>query len=126
VATTAPYQLLDLETDSQFVSKEAVISAIVELKNFYGRPKFCCKTVQFCATHYESEITKYLAFNDMQSSENLRNSLGSNYKSAALPTLATGYRITELCAWSEATLYFSSLELSAFSVLLPRTKLRCS
>ena len=58
--------------------------------------------------------------NGAQACENALNSLGLNYKSAALPTLATGYRITELCAWSEATLYFSRLELSAFSVLLPR------
>src|SRR5262245_36847131 len=28
---------------------------------FYGRAKFCCKTMQFCATRRESEITNYLA-----------------------------------------------------------------
>ena len=63
--------------------------------------------------------------NGAQACENVRNSLGLNYKSAALSILATGCRITELWPWSEATLYFSRLELSAFSVLLPRTDFRC-
>jgi len=28
---------------------------------FYGRLTFCCKTTQFCATHRERWIAKYLA-----------------------------------------------------------------
>jgi len=27
---------------------------------FYGRIKFCCKTMQFCATRRQSEIANYL------------------------------------------------------------------
>ena len=38
-----------------------------------------------------------------QRPEKLRQKPSLNYKLAALPTLATGYRITELCAWSETT-----------------------
>jgi hypothetical protein len=43
-------------------------------------------SVQFCATRRESEISKTPSVrNDVQRCENLRNSLGSNYKSGALP-----------------------------------------
>jgi hypothetical protein len=45
--------------------------------------------VQFCATHCEERNYELLGVsNDMQSSETLRNSLGLNYKSAALNQLS--------------------------------------
>jgi hypothetical protein len=56
---------------------------------FYGRAKFCCKTVQCTAMLCEycnAEIPSVR--NDMQTSETLRNSLGLNYKSAALDQLS--------------------------------------
>jgi len=62
----------------------------------------------------------------VQHCEKLRKSFSLNYKSAALLICAIGHRITELCAWSEATLYISRLELSGFSAPLPRTDFRCS
>jgi len=52
---------------------------------FCGLRNFRCKTVQFFETPCVRRTTKLPGVsNDMQSSETLRNSLGSDYKSAAL------------------------------------------
>jgi len=53
---------------------------------FYGRAKFWCKTAQFYATPCEYELGETPSIrNGVQSYENLRNSLGLNYESPALP-----------------------------------------
>jgi hypothetical protein len=53
---------------------------------FYGRTNFWCKTAQFWATQRECLTTETRSIgNAVQSSENMRNSLGLDYKSAALP-----------------------------------------
>ena len=52
---------------------------------FYGRVKYCCKTVQFYVTLCKHRIAGLPSVsNDMQCSETLRNSLGLNYDSPAL------------------------------------------
>jgi len=56
---------------------------------FYGLHHFRCKTVQLCETPCERRTTKLPGVsNDMQSSDMPRNSLGLNYKSAALNQLS--------------------------------------
>ena len=57
--------------------------------------------------------------NGLQRCENLRNSLGLNYKSAALFGGATGAELAETRAWTEATLYFSAPGVGSISSLLP-------
>ena len=55
-------------------------------RSFLRSAPFRCKTVQLCETPYERRTTKLPGVsNDMQSSETLRNSLGLNYETAALP-----------------------------------------
>jgi hypothetical protein len=46
--------------------------------------------------------------NAVQYSENVRNSLVLNYKSAALSGGAAGAKLGEICARTEPTLYFSA------------------
>jgi hypothetical protein len=56
--------------------------------SFYGRPKFCCKRAQFCVTRCKCPNAELPSVsNAVQHSENVRNSLGLNYKSAALPAV---------------------------------------
>jgi hypothetical protein len=54
--------------------------------DFYGLTIFSCKTAQLCVTRRESEMTELPSVgNAVQSSEMMRNSLGLNYETAALP-----------------------------------------
>ena len=56
---------------------------------FYGLRNFCRKTAQFCATRRESDTAESPSVgNGAQACENVRNSLGLNYKSAALSQLS--------------------------------------
>src|SRR5438552_3700369 len=57
--------------------------------------------------------------NGLQRCENLRNSLGLNYKSAALFGGATGAELAETRVWTEATLYLSTPGVGSISRLLP-------
>ena len=56
---------------------------------FYGWRKFCCKSVQFCETRRKPHsLGLPMIRNAVQHSENVRNSLGLNYKSVALNQLS--------------------------------------
>jgi len=57
---------------------------------FYGLRNLCCKTEQPCATQCKDLTTETPSVGDaMQSSEMMPNSLGLNYKSAALSGCVT-------------------------------------
>jgi hypothetical protein len=56
---------------------------------FYGRGKFCCKSAQFCVTRRKPHsLGSPMIRNAVQHCENPCNTLGLNYKPAALNQLS--------------------------------------
>jgi len=66
-------------------------------KIFYGRLKFCCKRAQFCMTRCKCPDAELPSVsNAVQQRENVRNSLGLNYKSEGPGVVAS----SPLGSWS--------------------------